>query len=101
MIIVTGTFEVAEGSADLTREYLTLSAQITASERGCIEYRFWQSVSRPTEFRVYEEWDDEGCLAEHTQHPNFKEHRARMAKVGVTNRQLKVIHPGEIRDLPA
>lgn len=100
MIIVTGTFDVAAGSEDQAKANLALAEEATKAERGCITYRFWQSVSTPTEFHVYEEWEDEGCLKEHSEHPNFKAHRARMADVGVSNRKLKVITSAEMRELP-
>ncbi|EAQ01451.1 hypothetical protein OB2597_01142 [Pseudooceanicola batsensis HTCC2597] len=99
MIIVTGTMEVAPGNEDQARENFTLAAEMCKSERGCIEYRFWQSLDRPTLFRVYEEWEDKDCLREHAEHPNFKAHAERMAPLGVSNRKLKMIEPDRIRDL--
>ncbi|WP_169052595.1 putative quinol monooxygenase [Pseudooceanicola onchidii] len=99
MIIITGTMEVAPGNEDKAKENFAIAAEAAKSERGCIEYRFWQSVSTPTEFRVYEEWEDKGCLKEHSEHPNFKAHGERMAPLGVTNRKLKMIEPDRIKDL--
>ena len=99
MIIITGTMEVADGNADQACENFRIAAEGAKTERGCIEYRFWQSVSNPHEFRVYEEWEDKGCLKEHSEHPNFKAHGERMAPLGVTNRKLKMIEPDRVKDL--
>lgn len=99
MIIITGTMEVAPGNEDKAKENFALAAEGAKSERGCIEYRFWQSVSQPNLFRVYEEWEDKGYLKEHSEHPNFKAHGERMAPLGVTNRKLKLIEPDRIKDL--
>ena len=69
MIIVTGTMEVAPGNEDQAKANFALAAEKCKSERGCIEYRFWQSVDQPTLFRVYEEWEDKDCLREHSALP--------------------------------
>ncbi len=65
MIIVTGTMEVAPESVEEAKEAFRLAQDATASERGCLTYRFFQSVDQPTLFRVYEEWEDKSCLKEH------------------------------------
>jgi quinol monooxygenase YgiN len=99
MIIITGTMQVAPGNEDKARENFALAAEKCKDERGCIEYRFWQSVDQPNLFRVYEEWEDKDCLREHSAHPNFKAHAERMAPLGVTERKLKMIEPDRIKDL--
>ena len=99
MIIITGTMEVAAGNEEQAKANFALAAVLTKSERGCIEYRFWQSVDQPTVFRVYEEWEDKGCLKEHSEHDNFKAHKERMAPLGVSNRKLKMIEPDRIKGL--
>ena len=99
MIIITGTMEVAPEHADKAKENFALAQEATKSERGCIDYRFFQSVDQPHVFRVYEEWEDKECLKEHGQHANMAAHRERMAPLGVTNRQLKMIEPSRIKNL--
>lgn len=99
MIIVTGTMEVAPGNEEQAKANFALAAEKCKDERGCIDYRFWQSVETPHLFRVYEEWEDKDCLREHAAHDNYKAHAERMAPLGVTNRQLKLIEPDRIRDL--
>ena len=99
MIIITGTMEVAPGNEEQAKANFALAAEAAKSERGCLDYRFWQSCSQPNLFRVYEEWEDKDCLREHSGHPNFKAHGERMAPLGVTNRKLKMIEPERIKDL--
>ncbi len=99
MIIITATIEVAAGSEEQAKANFALAQEATKTERGCIDYRFFQSVDQPTVFRVYEEWEDKDCLREHGQHPNMAAHRERMAPLGVTNRKLKMIQPERIKDL--
>lgn len=99
MIIVTGTMEVPEEHIEKARENFRLAEAATASERGCITYKFFQSVEQPTLFRVYEEWEDKDALKEHAGHANMAAHRERMAPLGLTNRQIKMIEPDRIRDL--
>ena len=99
MIIVTGTMEVGEAHVEAAKEAFRLAEAATASERGCITYRFFQSVAQPTLFRVYEEWEDKDALREHAQHENMARHRERMAPVGVSNRQISMIEPERIREL--
>lgn len=99
MIIITGTMEVEPGNEEQAKANFALAAEKCKDERGCIEYRFWQSVDQPNLFRVYEEWEDKECLREHSAHPNFKAHGERMAPLGVSNRKLKMIEPDRIKDL--
>ena len=99
MIIITGTMEVAPGEEDKAKENFTLAQEATKSERGCIDYRFYQSVDKPHVFRVYEEWEDKDCLKEHGGHANMAAHRERMSALTVSNRALKMIEPSRIKDL--
>jgi len=99
MIIVSGTMEVPAEHVEKAKENFRLAEEATAQERGCITYRFFQSVGEPTLFRVYEEWEDKDCLKEHGAHANMAAHRERMAPLGVTNRKIKLIEPERVRDL--
>lgn len=99
MIIVTGTMEVPEEHIETAKKNFRLAEAATASERGCITYRFFQSVEQPGLFRVYEEWEDKDALREHGAHANMAAHRERMAPLGLTSRKIKMIEPERIRDL--
>ena len=99
MIIVTGTMEVPEEHIEKARENFRLAEEATAQEPGCLTYRFFQSVSEPTLFRVYEEGEDRAALKAHAAHENMAAHRERMAPLGLGNRKIQMVEPERIRDL--
>ena len=95
MIIVTGTFELPpEGVADARAAMAEMTAE-TQKEEGCIEYRFWQSISSPTTFRVYEEWETDAHLAAHAATAHMAVFKAALGQIGLLSRDVKKMAAGE------
>ena len=99
MLVISGTFEVPAGTEGKVIDALTVMAVESRAEKGCIKYAFWQNIEDPTQFRVYEEWDDADCLKAHAASAHMATYRAQMAEIGVSGRDVSLFEPGKITKL--
>ncbi|MEM1300142.1 MAG: putative quinol monooxygenase [Pseudomonadota bacterium] len=99
MIIVTGTFELPGDGVDKAKDAMASMVAETLKEDGCIEYRFWQSISSPTTFRVYEEWESDAHLEAHFATPHMATFRAALGEINLISRQVKKMVAGAVTDL--
>ena len=96
MLIVTGVIEVAAKDAEAMAVAARAMVAETVKEEGCHVYEFSQDVSAPGRFRVYEEWQDDACLAAHGQAAHMVEFRAALGEIGVASRRVVKFVPGPI-----
>ncbi len=67
MIIVAGTILVKpEKYADAVAAMSAMSAE-TQKEVGCISYQFYEDITTPNKFLVYEIWESTDALKAHSQ----------------------------------
>ncbi len=99
MIIVTGTFELPTDGIDAAKAAAAAMVAETVKEDGCHEYQFWQSISSPTTFRVYEEWESHAHLEAHFATPHMAVFRAALGEIGLISRKVRKIEAGTATDL--
>lgn len=68
MIIVIGTARVTPGSRDQLLAAMQTMAAATATDDGCLEYRFAADVRDPDVLVGVEVWRDRAALDEHMSH---------------------------------
>ena len=94
MLIVTGNIELNPENIAAGREAIMAMVADTVVENGCQTYEFSHVVGTDATFRVYEEWDDAGCLAAHAKAPHMAVFRAALGDVGVVSREIWTIEAG-------
>ncbi|MHA6262079.1 putative quinol monooxygenase [Arenibacterium sp. CAU 1754] len=94
MIIVSGTMEVEPEGVDAMKDAAAIMAVETRAETGCIVYAFWQNIETPTEFRVYEEWEDMDCLKAHAKSAHMAAYREKLKNIGILGRDINLFEPG-------
>lgn len=94
MIVVTGTFRIAEASREKAAGIATTMARATREEPGCITYGFFEDIETPGLFRIYEEWKDEAALASHFEQPHMAAFGEAMADVEVLSVETKKFEAG-------
>ena len=99
MIVVTGTFQVAEEDVEAARTAMITMMAETAKEVGCITYRFYPDIEREGAFRVYEEWDNEEALKAHFNVDHMKTFREALSKINLLSRDVKMFKAGEVKSL--
>ena len=72
-IIVAGEIKVAPEAVQDMVPILTPFVAATRAEAGCIAYGFYEDVTEPGTFRLYEEWADEAALDAHMAAPHMAE----------------------------
>lgn len=94
MIVVSGTMDVAPEGVDAMKEAAASMAVETRQEQGCIVYAFWQNIEHPSQFRVYEEWEDMDCLKAHAKSAHMAAYREKLKNIGVLSRDINLFEPG-------
>ena len=81
MLIVSGVIEVQPDKRD---EAIALAREMmaeTASEQGCLQYRFYADIENENRFRVFEEWSGDDALQAHFETPHMARFNARIADI--------------------
>ncbi|MBL3704579.1 antibiotic biosynthesis monooxygenase [Sulfitobacter sp. BDSS02] len=99
MLIVSGTMKVEESGIDAMKTAAETMSRETRKERGCITYAFWQNVEDPSEFRVYEEWQDMDYLKSHAESDHMATYREKLKEIGVIARDINLFEPGPFTKL--
>ena len=99
MIVVTGTFEIAQQDIAAATEAMKIMMAETAREEGCITYRFYPDIEQEGHFRVYEEWETEAALKAHFEAPHMAVFRESLSKIQVLSRDVKLFPAGEAKSL--
>ena len=89
MILVIGTVRIPEGSFEDARPAMERQLAATRAESGCIRYAYARDVLDPHLIHVSEAWTDEAAIAAHFQAPHMAEWRAAVARIGMTERNLR------------
>ena len=71
MIVITGTFDLKPEQRGEAFSLLAEMAKASLAEDGCSAYAFFEDITRPNHFRVYEEWADEDAVAFHFATPHM------------------------------
>ena len=99
MIVVTGTFVVADEDVDEAMGAMKVMMAETAKEEGCIVYRFYPDIEESGHFRVYEEWQTETALRAHFNAPHMGVFREKLSKINLLSREVKMFEAGQITEL--
>jgi len=79
-IIVAGEIKVAPEQVQEMVPILVPFVAATRAEKGCIAYGFYEDVTEPGTFRLYEEWSDEAALDAHMVAPHMAEFQKAIAE---------------------
>ena len=99
MSVVTGTIELAAENADTAVGHAIEVMRETATEKGCIVYRFYRDLENPALFRVYEEWESETDLHAYLKSPHVAEFGRKLQEIKVLSWAIKVLEISGERDL--
>ena len=99
MLIITGTMNVPDGREDDMKAACATMARASRAEKGCHVYAFWQSIEDPTQFRVYEEWQDMDSLKAHGKSAHMVTYREALAEIGMSGRDINLFEPGPMTKL--
>ena len=72
MLYVIATLTARPDTVDATRDALTLLAEPTRAEDGCIAYTLTQSTDDPAVFRTVEQWQTQGHADAHLTTPHVQ-----------------------------
>lgn len=95
MILVMGTFRVAEEHIAALLPLAREVAEATRAEQGCIQYSYAQDIADPALFHVVERWTDRAALAEHFKSAHMTEWVAARAGLGFHDRAIRLYESDE------
>lgn len=72
MIVISGAMELGAGSVETFAELSRVLCEATRTEPGCRAYTFAQSIETPGRFEIFEEWDDQAAIDEHTRTDHYR-----------------------------
>lgn len=90
MIVVMGTFRVAQEHIEALLPLARKVAEETRAEQGCIQYSYAQDIADPALFHVAECWTDRPALAAHFSSAHMAEWIAARAGLGFYNRNIRL-----------
>ena len=90
MIIVAGTFRVAEEKLEELLPVARATLAATRREAGCRVYSYSFDLEDRGLVRVYEEWETRANLDAHFRQPHMGPWRAKLAEIGASGRSLTV-----------
>ncbi|WP_217354188.1 putative quinol monooxygenase [Ruegeria arenilitoris] len=99
MLIVTGTVEVSPEGVEKADKAAQAMVADTVKEPGCLVYEFSRILGHPTQFRVYEEWQDQAALDAHFAAPHMAAFQAVLSEVGVVSSDIYRVVGGEKQPL--
>lgn len=95
MIIIMGTFRVAEEHIAALLPLARKVAEATRAEQGCIQYSYAQDIADLALFHVAERWTDRAALAAHFKSPHMAEWVAARAGLGFHDRTIRLYESDE------
>ncbi len=95
MIVLNGTVRMPEGALAELQEAAATMVAATLREPGCIRYAFAQDLLDRTLIHISEAWKDQAALDEHFATPHMVEWREALARIGMTERMLRVYQTDE------
>lgn len=90
MIVIEGTVRIPDGALENTRSAMETMIRASRAEEGCVEYAYSVDVLDSTLIRVAERWISREALAAHFQTPHMMVWRNAIAKIGITDRSLRM-----------
>jgi quinol monooxygenase YgiN len=81
MILIMGEARIRADQRDDALAAMTKVSDISLTEDGCIDYRFWTSISDPNHVLLLEQWYDKAALDAHGRAPHLKEFGAALRMV--------------------
>ena len=72
MIVISGTARIRPDKIDEARQAAIAMAATSSAEPGCRTYELSTLLTDPLTFRLFEEWEDAGALAQHFQTDHFR-----------------------------
>ena len=71
MLIIAGKIKIRADKHDEAVAAALAMAAATQQEEGCIEYQFYEDLSEPNTFLIFERWESDAHLAAHFQTPHM------------------------------
>jgi quinol monooxygenase YgiN len=90
MIIVAGTFRIAQGKKEAALPHMRAVIEATRAEPGCVTYSFAFDALDDHLVRVFEIYKDAEAVDAHRKAPAFLAWRAAGAEAGVSDRDISV-----------
>ncbi|MGB1253969.1 MAG: putative quinol monooxygenase [Candidatus Promineifilaceae bacterium] len=71
MLIIAGKIKIQADKHDQAVAIALEMAAATQQEEGCIEYQFYEDLSEPNTFLIFERWESDEHLAAHFNTPHM------------------------------
>lgn len=71
MLIVAGTVQIQVSERTALIEAATDMMQASRNEPGCLAYDITASLTDPSQFHIYEQWQDQAALDQHFKMPHM------------------------------
>ena len=71
-VVLLVTLQAHAGSRDRLRDELAVLSTMSRADPGCIRYDVLEEAESPDRFVLYEEWLDDGALADHNRRPHVQ-----------------------------
>ena len=72
MIVLTANYQCKAGRGDTVEQALKEMILLVKEEKGCINYLVNRSKDDPDSFLLFEQYEDDQALADHSETPYFK-----------------------------
>lgn len=99
MLIVAGTFPINPERREDALAAITDMVTATEQEDGCITYRFYEDLTEPGRFLIYEQWESKEHLAAHFNTPHMATFRSRIPGLLAGTPVIKRYDIAEVSDL--
>ena len=86
--VVSGEIRIDSGDFDAAVALIEPLVAATNDEAGCIAYDFWVDPRDRGRVRVFEEWESEVAMAEHSASAHLATFYTEMAKLRITSVEL-------------
>lgn len=99
MIIVAGSLQIEKTDAKSCESHILEVMRKTASEKGCIVYRFSKDLQTDGLFQIYEEWETEEDLEAHSKSSHIAAFLNALSSKNIVSRDLKKFKASDIQPI--
>ncbi len=95
-LIVSGKIRINPASRDKALALIEPLVRNTRTEEGCLSYGFYEDVTEPNSFRLYEEWKDQAAREAHMQTANMATFNEGVGTIEVLELEVKFYSADQI-----
>ncbi len=99
MIVIAGKAMAKAGMEAEVIEAIRVMCEASEAEDGCITYQIYQHPEKPTEFFIFEEWENQTALEKHFQTSHMQVFNEVLAKALAGTTQIKRYEVSEVTQL--